>query len=188
MPKSSAVDIVTRREQVLRLRTLFGLSVRQIVESLRQQRPPIHVTPSTISRDLQWWHEHFRDNYTPERFDSAGTVGEALAAFTYVEQQALREFRALPHSASARAKMTCLRTALEARDRRVHLLQDLGLLDRNIGTVDVQQHIESAEAIRSWIESAGVVTEGELVPDAERDFLYGDAARALLPDGSDREH
>jgi hypothetical protein len=161
--------------------------VPQIADALRQQHPPSLPT-SRLSRDLQWWERHLRERYSSAQFDPALAIGEALQAYAFVEQQAFRDYRALPAGASTRAKMACLRTAMDARERRVHLLQDLGLLDRNIGTVDVQQHIESAEAIRTWIESAGVVTEGELMPEAERDFLYGDPMRALTAGDGDREH
>lgn len=165
----------------MRFRTVFRLSAGQIAEALARLTPPIVADISTVARDLQYWKEHFREVLSPERFDAEGEVFAVLESYDYIAGQAIREYRTLPASASARAKMTCLRTAADTNQKKINLLQDLGLVTRELGTLRVSRGgVENAEAIRAWMEQHGTIQDADLVPDAERAWLYGDAAAQTI--------
>ena len=125
--RRTPVELEERRLQVLTLR-LCRLPQRQIAGALK-------VDQSTISRDLQWIAQHWRERYgTPPGLDPAEEIGEAIAVFTDVEGAALRDYHRLTLD-QAKQRNACLRMAILARQMRVNLLLDLGFLDRQIGNI-----------------------------------------------------
>lgn len=141
--------ISDRRLQVLTMR-LRRVSQRQIAQAL-------NVTQATISRDLDWIRDHWVKDFGPPGA-AAGLkaheeIGEAVALFADVEYSALRDFSQLQPKES-RGRNACLRTALLARQMRLNLLQDLGFIDRQVGTVALTWR---ADVVRDALREEGLL-------------------------------
>ena len=131
----------------------------------------VHTEPQ-ISRDLAWMREHWKDQYGLDGLDPAIEIGEAITLFKEAEIQALRDFdkmaepppkKGLPRPPMTRrtaerikARQVCLKTAIEARQARLDLLQDIGKLDRVIGEVDLSVRVR-ADDIRRVLQSEGML-------------------------------
>jgi hypothetical protein len=83
--------------------------------------------------------------------------------------------------------------ALQATEAKTQLLQDINLIDRTIGTLFIEDGIKT-ERVPSGIElqkrfESVVVTDAELVSEAETAWKYGDqaAAEAAALDTPDTE-
>jgi hypothetical protein len=86
------------------------------------------------------------------------------------------------------------RIAIRATEARTTLLQDLGLLDRRIGTLFVDEgqradRIPSGAELQKLFESV-TVTDAEITSEAELAYRYGDAAahEAAARNARDSEH
>lgn len=62
-------------------------------------------------------------------------------------------------------RMRCLKVAQEARQQRINFLQDLGLLDRNLGKLDLA-NVETADQVRRLLDHVRV-TPTDLTSAAE---------------------
>lgn len=153
-----------RRVKVLQLR-LRQLSETQIAQTLNISQP-------TVSADLAYIYREWKDRYgLRPTVDPAVIVGQAMALYQETERLALLEFNqlnsvraAIGNHFQSKAKMQCLKTAVDAKDRQVALLQDLGILTRALGTVNVA--LPNASEIRRMVKDA-VVTPDMLLPEAQ---------------------
>lgn len=152
-----------RRLKTLQLR-LRGLTEPQIANALQ-------VSVTTVSMDLAYVYREWKDKYgLHPTVDPAVIVGEAMTLYQETERMALVEYNKLSNGPTnaiiARSKMACLKMANEAKDRQVNLLQDLGILHRALGTVNV--NLPQASEIRRLLKDA-TVTEDMLLPPAQQD-------------------
>jgi hypothetical protein len=140
-----ADELDDRRQQVLRLRHR-RMSLAQIASAL-------HVDPSTVSRDLKFIREHWRHMLGEEaKFDSAVFVGESLALYEDIETQAM--FESSKAGVTTAMKMRCLQIAVLAREKKVQLMQDVGMMSR--APVNVNVNLPTAEQIRKALQHAAV--------------------------------
>lgn len=151
--------IAERRHRVLTLK-LRHMSQSQIAAA-------VQVDQSTISRDLNWIREHWRLEYgIPGTVSPAEEIGEAVALYADAEQSALRDYHASPPG--SRQRQFCLRTAMMARQARLMVLQDVGLIDRQVGTVAVTAI--RADDIRALLRAEGLLVDSprQLAPAHDR--------------------
>ena len=85
-----------------------------------------------------------------------------------------------------------LRTAVHAITAEVELLQTCGLLRRDLGTLTVAQpdlgeRIPSGVELQTLFDSI-VVTDGDLMSDAEKAYNAGDWAGAFEAEQKDKAH
>lgn len=170
----SPSDIMWRRQRVIALR-LRNLTEPAIAAQLG-------VAASTVSRDLAWIRRHWREQYGPvPGLDPAEMVGEALALYRHVEELAFHEHSRLARvsvaqdiktereaavtALVAREKIDCLRTAMAARRAQIALLQDLGLIERALGRLEVR--LPLAQELRERLRAIDV-SDYSLVSEAER--------------------
>ena len=168
MPESAKqAELELRRERVLslRLRHMTEAAIGAIVG----------VSMATVSTDLAWIRANWRERYGRQpSVDPAELVGETIALYQDVEMLALLEHSRIGDETknkrispmfAARQRMACLRTALVAREMQINLLQDLGVLDRALGTMKVA--LPRAADIREALRQARS-EERSLVSPAER--------------------
>jgi P27 family predicted phage terminase small subunit len=138
-PVADDADVIAeRRRRVCSLRLLHKTPTAIAGE--------LKVSPSTVSRDLKWIRAQWRRTYggTAPRLQSGEVIGEALALYQEVEVNALEDATKMRLQrtdvdlvAYAQARMACLAMGLKARQAQVALLQDLGVIERSLGHVDV---------------------------------------------------
>jgi hypothetical protein len=182
-------EIEDRRMRVLALR-LRRMSEPAIAAIL-------NVSHATVSRDLQWIKEHWRKQYgVPAGLNPQEFIGETIAVYQDHEAAAMLEYHDLKQQAAnrrlspmfvSRARMQALRTAMAARQLQVNLLQDLGLVDRELGSVDVRHRVAKADDIRQLLREEGLLPEGPRrgVPADTPEEVEGDVIARWLhgPDG-----
>jgi hypothetical protein len=143
--------LAVRRHRVLSL-TLRRMNQDQIAQAL-------NVNQATVSRDLHWIRHNWRDAYgIPATVSPAEEIGMAVALYEDAETAALREFHSIntgPTTNNSRHRMACLRTAMLARQMRTALLQDVGIVDRQVGTVTVTS--ARADDIRTILRDEGIL-------------------------------
>ena len=185
-PIATSSELEWRRERVLslRLRRMTEAAIAGIVG----------VSLPTVSRDLAWIAKNWRDRYgLAPQFDPAETVGETLALYQDVEKLALLEHSRIADECSrhaeievecpsclkttkvttihridpifaAKQRMACLNSAAAAREKQINLLQDLGVLERALGSlrVTLPRAAEIRESMRRiQAEDLFVVSEAE---------------------------
>ena len=179
VPIESDSEIELRRERVLSLR------LRKMTEAAIAA--VIGTSVATVSRDLAWIRQNWRERYglTPT-LDPAEIAGETLDLYRDIENLALLEHTRISDEArgrrispmfAARQRMACLRTALLAREMQVSLMQDLGILDRALGTLKV---VPRAAEIREAIRQART-EERSLVSTAEKRWREPRAVIDITP-------
>lgn len=132
---------------VARLRWLeANLTAAEIVAALQQLNPPISTSIRTVERDFIAIRDDARRYLSAANFDARFEVGEALARHELIARTATR--RALAGTADA-GKWA--RVALQATTARTQLLQDIGLIDRRLGVLFVEDG-KAAERIPSGLE------------------------------------
>lgn len=179
-----------RREIVGHLYCVRRLPIRHIQRYLREQvDPPIIVESlTTISRDIQAWRANARRIGSARHFDALGEVWVRVQGYNTIMRRAYDESIS---SADPRIKLMAYKRYIEASQAATDLLQDVGLLDRRIGTIVIDDRtgastrMPSGEEIQKRFESITVV-EAELIPEARRAWLYGDAAEAEKAAQDDR--
>lgn len=165
-----------RRLRVARLRWLeANLTAAEIVTALEQLKPPIITSIRTVERDFIAIRDDARRYLTAVNFDARFEVGEALARHELIARTATR--RALAGDGDA-AKWA--RVVVQATSARAQLLQDIGLIDRQIGTLFVDDG-QRADRIPFGVELQAMfrdvnVTEDEITSEAEWHYQHGDAA------------
>lgn len=150
-----------RRKVVLTLK-IAGQSMRAIAAVL-------NVDAATVSRDWQWiqenWGKEFGDAPT---VDVPQLIGDSLARLMDIEAHArstyaeLNEAVGAPNAPAitqiASAKMRCLRMAEIARMDIVNFMQDLGILDRQIGDMNIT--LMKAGDLRKALRAEGMIGSG----------------------------
>jgi hypothetical protein len=176
-------EIDRRRRIVAKLRYVFRYSEPQIVEALRKEKPPIHATQPIVSRDLVFVRKNMQRTLHHNGFNAANEILRRLAGYEHRETWAMEEAKKCKPGAAAAAY---LRVANECARYATDLLQDVGLLDRKLGMILLMtsdddarklQRVPAGDELRKYFESVRV-TEGEIVSEAEKAWLYGDAAAA----------
>jgi predicted transcriptional regulator len=150
-------EVELRRKEVVRLR-LRRMSQMAIASLLG-------VDQATISRDLRWIRDHWKEKYgSPNGVSPEHELGEAVAMYEDTEQSALMEFHMIQQAAAtrklspmfvSRQRMACLRTALVARKMRVELLQEYGLIEKSLGTIGLDTTRMKADDIKSFLREEG---------------------------------
>jgi hypothetical protein len=184
-PKAlEAYDIERRRELVAKMRFALGLTEHEISRRLqiigaREKRPELQVGITTVNRDLMYIRKQIRREYIGERFDPIEVIHEKIQGYRRIFRLAMRK--------AAREKDTgrssaAWRTALQAYQQETDLLQDVGLIDRRIGTLFIVpadgkkvERIPTGDELQKHFDAINV-TEGEIISEAERAWMYGDAA------------
>lgn len=139
----------------------------------------VGCSEATASRDLKWWRALWAKKYAVQSpiFRAEEAIGEAVSLYEDAESLALLEFarlneinpsRRISPMFAARQRMACLRSAVSFRQATVGLLQDVGLLDRQLGTVGLVSSNDMAAAVRERLKKAGVIRDEVLVSDGER--------------------
>lgn len=140
---ATEAELEDRRLQVLTLR-LRKYSQSQIGKVLG-------VDQSTVSRDLAWIEAHRKTLFgQPAKIDIEHEIGEAYDFYCDVEWKALRA----ASKGDAKAQNAYLRTAILARGQRMALLQDLGMIDRQLGTMGLTFR---ADAVRLALREEGLL-------------------------------
>ena len=148
--RATDAELEERRASVLALR-LRKYSQKQIAVVLK-------VSQQTVSRDLAWIADHRKALFgSPSKLDVENEIGEAYDFYADVESKALRGFS---KAEDAKAQNAYLRTAILARGQRMGLLQDLGLVERQIGTFGVTLR---ADVLRSALREEGLLVSERAV-------------------------
>jgi hypothetical protein len=161
---------------VARLRWIeSNLTAEEIAEALSQLDPPILVSARTVERDFSAIQEDSRRYLTAARFDARFEVGAALMRHEMIARKAAQ--RALTGTNADAARWA--RVAVLATESKTKLLQDVGLIDRRIGTLFIDasknpDRIPNGVDMQRRFESVNV-TPDEITSVAEIAQLYGDA-------------
>lgn len=172
-------DLVSARRRIAGyLYFIKRISQPKIVEYLRKHDPPIHANLPMVCRDIQAARVMFRQNYNARGFDALVEVGTRIERYEMAAAMAWREFETAKESGE---RMQALRIYRECNKEATTLLQDVGLLDRTLGKIVIEDPADKAGRIPNAVElqkrfDAVTVIEGELVSEAEKAYLYGDAA------------
>lgn len=173
-------EIERRRSIVARHRWLEGnKTAAQIVECLREEQPPIVTTVRTVERDISAIRADSRRYLSVGRFDRQFEIATVLSRLELLAMTGTR--RALATSGPVAARWA--RVAIHAMANKTALLQDVGLIDRQFGTLFVDdgsrpiEKIPSGEELQRLFESV-IVEPHELVSEAEKAWLEGDYAAA----------
>jgi transposase len=150
-------EIADRVEKVRALR-IRHMSATEIARHLK-------VGVHTICDDIERIRHGWRDKYggAQPQVNAAEIVGESLDLYRECERLGLQNHAS---ATDGRTKAMHLRVVMEARSRHVALLQDLGYIDRNLGTLELT--LPTAADLRKRLADAQV-TEAMLTPaiDAE---------------------
>lgn len=172
-----------RRREVARLRYVEHRTEHEIVKALSELAEPLQVSQSTVSRDLHLIRRKFRHYLSVRGFDPADEVYARLAAYQERESIAMECVRAIAKTPGNGAEIaTLIRAANDASKLATDLLQDVGVLGRRLGTLvldDGQKtnRIPSGSELQKRFDSI-LVTDGEIISEAEIAWKYGDAAQA----------
>jgi hypothetical protein len=166
-----------RREEVTRLRYSNRLSIASIVTELGKLEPPIVCTKSTVHRDLEQIRRTLRKTHNPKRFDALAVVGGYVNAFDEVAKKCMR---LADDTKDNGEKAQFLRIYLDALAQQIEILQDADLINKRIGTLVLddgkrRDRVPTGTELQRRFESVNVV-DAELVSEAERAYLFGDAA------------
>jgi hypothetical protein len=169
-----------RRREVARLRYTRYLTEDKIRDELSKLTPPITASIATVSRDLHHIRKKFRLHLSNSGFDAADEVYKRLAGYEEKEELCMELARA---TKDARERSHLIRTALQAARDAITLLQEIGLLDRTLGTVIVEDG-RKAERVPTGSElqrrfNEITVTDADITSEAELAYRYGDAAASL---------
>jgi hypothetical protein len=172
-------EIERRRVMVARLRFLeANMTAAEIVTALEQLQPPIVASIRTVERDINVIRDSGRRYVNAKTFDARFEVATALARHELIARTATQ--RALSANGDG---ARWARIAIRATEARTQLLQDLGLLDRKLGTLFVADDTQRADRIPSGVELAAMfrdvqVDDAEITSAAEIAFRQGDWAAA----------
>lgn len=155
-----------------------NLTASQIVVALSQLDPPIAASVRSVERDIATVRESGRRYLSSRHFDPKFEISAALARLELVARKATQMMLAANGNGARWA-----RAAIMATTARTKLLQDLGMVDRQLGTlyIDDVQRVDripsGAELAERW--AGVVVNEDKLISDAERHYAHGDETAAL---------
>lgn len=178
--------VATDSERELRQQRVLALRLRRMTVTAIAAVVGCHQT--TVSRDLAEMRETWRAKYgAAPTFDSAEALGESVEAYDEMESLAMLEFTRLSETTgkknlspmfAARQRMACLRTAAAMRQMKLSLLQDAGLMERQLGSMTVTGSIGNADVVRQRLVAAGVLqvddAEAALVSAGEKTWATGE--------------
>lgn len=165
-----AQEAERRRGFVKKFRFRDQLPYGVIVERLRKLG--IETTKATICRDVAVIKREYRQ--AAQDFDALEKVGQCAADFRVVVSRALR---ASAKATDATDVARLLKVVVLAQNSEISLLQSVGLLPNQLGTLKVEQptgKIPSGAELQRLFESV-TVEPSELQSSAELAMLYGDA-------------
>jgi hypothetical protein len=110
------LDGLTEQQKLIARLRMRGLSQKAIAQV-------IEVTPARVCQEVKAIREHYITK--GGNLDQAALVGESLTLFEEVEQKAWEVF----HQDESK-KLRALDTVMNARERQIKLLMDLGILRR----------------------------------------------------------
>jgi hypothetical protein len=166
-----------RRVLVARRRWIDGnQTAAEIATELAQLQPPILVAARTVERDCHAIQADARRYLTAANCDARFEVGAALMRHEMLARKATQSALAAKDAEGAK----WARIAIRATDAKTQLLQDIGLIDRQIGTLFIDdgkkaEHVPSGAELQALFDSVNV-RPGDLVNEAERAWEYGDPA------------
>lgn len=172
-------EIRRRRLLVGQYRYEYDMSTPEIMRRLAKADPPIIVDERTVYRDMEIARSMVAREYG-RGFDAVAVVHGKLAAIKRIYRLAMRRAEIEKETTAA---ANAMRVALQALQQYTQLLQDIGLLDRKIGTLFFlpspedgkrAERIPSGEEMQRHFANLEVL-EGEVVSEAERAWLHGDA-------------
>jgi HTH domain len=137
-------DVEFRRERVVELRAM-RMTLSQIARALG-------VSTATVHRDLALIREDSEDLYARAGLNAAEVLGEAIARYRLYESDAYRLSRS--PTAKPVERMLALREARANREAQMALLQDLGLLNRVLGSITVG--LPTGAQIRAALDQSGL--------------------------------
>jgi hypothetical protein len=170
-------EIERRRMLVARWRWIeSNLTCAQIADALQRANPPIVVSVRTVERDCDAIRNDARRYLTATHFDGRHEIGTALLRYELLARKGTQ--RALVENGKDAAKWA--RVAILATEAKTTLLQHVGLIDRRIGTLLIDDgqradRIPSGEELQQRFAQVNVV-DGELVSRAELAWKHGDQA------------
>jgi hypothetical protein len=170
-------EIERRRVNVARLRFIeSNLTAAEIVLALQRLKPPIFASIRTVERDFAVIRDDTRRYLTAERFAGPFEIGAALMRHEMLARRATQ--RALESNVADSARWA--RIAILATQAKTQLLQDIGLVDGNLGTLLLTakggaqvERIPAGLELQELFANA-VITKDDLTSEAERAMLYGD--------------
>lgn len=115
--KPSAAVTRERRMEVFRLQ-MRGMNQTTMATVLKVNR-------NTIVNDVRWLKLHMRE--IAIEADKFQEIGNAMKFFEEMEQTAMFNFH---DTDSHKAKNEYLKTAIEARERKIRLMMDAGIIDK----------------------------------------------------------
>jgi hypothetical protein len=173
--------IARRRRLVAEWRFDLGLTLNQIRDRLARLDPPIDAHIATISRDIDKARDAITSKMSKD-FDIRFEFARIIHRYEMLAMRAIRKSRTASEPA---AQVAWTRTAKEITDRifdsyvGIFNKQLAALLLARVEEGTKVDRIASGEELQRYF-AENQVTEGELVSEAERAYLYGDegAARA----------
>jgi hypothetical protein len=170
-----AVDV--RRQIAWTLRIDECLSLSSIVERLKRDHG-ISVSTATVSRDLDRARSTAAKTFG-SNFDPLAKIAEYVARYESLASRAIRASEAVTEPSQ---KAALLKVAGAMLERSMTLMQDNGLVHRDLGLLRVDdprpvQRIPSGIELQALYDSINV-TRAEITSEAEIAWLYGDQAAA----------
>ena len=168
-----------RLGHVVRFRYLeANMTAAEIVTALGQLDPPIVASIRTVERDIGTIRESGRRYLTARNFDAPFEVSAALARYELIARRATQIALAGNGDGAKWARI-----AIRATEARTRLFQDLGMLDRQLGRLLIDD-AQPVRRIPSGVELAEmlagvIVTDADVTSEAELHYKYGDEAASL---------
>jgi len=170
-----------RRTYVARFRWIeSNQTAAEIVDSLARLNPPILTSIRTVERDCAAIRDDARRYLTASHFDARFEVGSALMRYEMLARKGTQAAITATDGGSRWA-----RVAIHATQAKTQLLQDIGLIDRRIGTLLIDE--TQADRALTGVDLQQryrdtIVTINDLTSEAEADYnravAHGDAALA----------
>jgi hypothetical protein len=175
-----ATEIERRRRHVFRRRFIYRDTEAEIVSRLAKLNPPIIVSRSTVSHDVQAVRSTFRRKFSQHNFDSRTELGIIVAGIEHVIARSFRDAKATPDH---RERAPHRKIALAGFEKLATLYQDLGLVSPRDVVVpdDGQRGITLTTEEKNALMELAAVTDADVTSEAELDLRFGDfgaAARA----------
>ncbi len=173
--KADALTIEQRRDKIRHLRYDEGLAIFQIQARLKEDG--IEIGKSQIGRDLQVIQREIRNTLTAT-FDGPRFIANTIYSY---ERRAYKLLSMITEKIEPVAAAALVRAANDCTQKVTELLQDVGILDRRLGTLIFArpddgkkvERVPTGEEMQQFFDGI-TIKESELVSDAERAWLYGD--------------
>ena len=123
-------------EQILiRRRKVGALAVRGV--SFTEMKKMLDIPPRTLLRDLKYCREVLKT-----RLKEEGVGDKAILDFIMANDEMPREtWSQYSEAETVKDRMLCMRMLSDIINSRIKLMQDVGYLERRIGTMDIKQFV-----------------------------------------------